>query len=156
MSRILLTILLTTGFLNSKFYHREFYDTGKLKAQGWFIDFNKEMYWTYFYENGKIMESGSYKSNLRDGYWYFYSKDGKLEMEGHFNKNQKVKWWLFYDENEKINHKCQLKDGVKNGYCLKYRNEELTSAEKFKDGKKVKEWFSFASFKKENKLSDLK
>ncbi|MEN1786321.1 MAG: hypothetical protein AAGF77_14465, partial [Bacteroidota bacterium] len=68
----------------------------------------------------------------------------------------KVKWWLFYDENEKINHKCQLKDGIKNGYCLKYVNEKLKSAEKFKNGKKIKEWYSFGSLKRENKLSDLR
>jgi hypothetical protein len=35
-------------------------------------------------------------------------------------------------------------------------DEELKSAEKYKNGKKIKEWFSFNSFKKENKLSDLK
>ncbi len=32
----------------------------------------------------------------------------------------------------------------------------VLNAEKYKNGKKIKEWFSFGSFKKENKLSDLK
>lgn len=67
-----------------------------------------------------------------------------------------MKWRLFYDENGNINHKCLLMDGIKNGYCLKYVGEELKTAEKFKDGKKIKEWFSFASFKKDHNLSDLK
>jgi hypothetical protein len=37
-----------------------------------------------------------------------------------------------------------------------YKNEKLVSASKYKAGKKIKEWSTFASFKKENKLSDLK
>ena len=94
--------------------------------------------------------------NVREGYWYFYDNTGKLEMEGHMQSGQKVNWWLFYDENGAINHKCQLKNGIKNGYCLKYKNETLKSAEKFHNGQKVKEWYSFGSFRKENKLSDLK
>ncbi|MEX0360480.1 MAG: toxin-antitoxin system YwqK family antitoxin [Allomuricauda sp.] len=102
------------------------------------------------------MAQGHYKNNEREGYWYFHDQLGKLEMEGHFKKGEKVNWWLFYDENGKINHKCQLKNGIKNGYCLKYTDEELKSAEKYKNGKKIKEWFSFGSFRKENKLSDLK
>jgi len=35
-------------------------------------------------------------------------------------------------------------------------NEKLTSAEKYSNGKKIKEWFDFSSFKRDNNLSDLK
>jgi len=65
-------------------------------------------------------------------------------------------WWLYYDATGKIQHKCQLINGVKNGYCLKYKKEKLASAEKYSNGKKIKEWYSLSSFKKENSLSDLK
>ena len=37
-----------------------------------------------------------------------------------------------------------------------YKNEALISAVKFKAGQKIKEWTDLKSFKKENKLSDLK
>ena len=151
-----LALILILLIFSNKIYHRDYHDNGKLKSQGWKIENSKEDFWKYYHPNGKLMSQGHYKKNAKINYWYFYNENGKLEMEGHFNNDEKVKWWLFYDENEKINHKCQLKDGIKNGYCLKYMDEELTSAEKYKNGKKVKEWFSFSSFKKENKLSDLK
>ena len=77
-------------------------------------------------------------------------------QEGHFINDEKINWWLFYDNQGRINHKCQLSKGVKNGYCLKYVDNELTSAEKYNNGKKVKEWSSFGAFKKENSISDLK
>jgi len=37
-----------------------------------------------------------------------------------------------------------------------YKNEKLTSAVKYSKGERIKEWTDLKSFKKENKLSDLK
>jgi hypothetical protein len=37
-----------------------------------------------------------------------------------------------------------------------YHNEKLSSAAKFFEGQKIKEWTDLDSFKKENKLSDLR
>jgi hypothetical protein len=37
-----------------------------------------------------------------------------------------------------------------------YKNEELVSASKYLKGKKLKVWTDLKSFKKDNKLSDLK
>ena len=75
--------------------------------------------------------------------------------EGHFSDGTKHKWWLFYDDMGHVNHKCQLKNNRKNGYCVMYEMEKLVKASKYKEGKKIKEWTDFSSFKKENKLSDL-
>ncbi|WP_136465933.1 toxin-antitoxin system YwqK family antitoxin [Flagellimonas onchidii] len=148
-------------FLNSfafakKEYHREYHSNGLLKSEGWKKGEFKEDFWKFYHPNGKIMEKGHFKHDQKVGYWYFYDLGGRPEMEGHYKQGKMAMWWLFYDEHGKINHKCQLQKGVKNGYCLKYKNEKLTSAEKYAKGKKVKEWFDFRSFKKENKLSDLK
>lgn len=149
-------LLLSSFGSSTKEYHREYHDNGMLKAQGWKNGESKEDFWKFYYPDGKIMEQGHYKNNVRVGYWYFYDTNGLLEMEGHYRHGKMVKWWLFYDDHGKINHKCQLQKGVKNGYCLKYKNEKLTSAQKYSNGKKIKEWYDFSSFKKENKLSDLK
>ena len=70
--------------------------------------------------------------------------------------NQRAQVIDHYDTKGRINHKCQLNNGKKNGYCLKFENEELVSAEKYQNGEKIKEWFSFVDFQRENKLSDLK
>lgn len=37
-----------------------------------------------------------------------------------------------------------------------YKQEKLIAASKFSEGKKIKTWTDLATFKKENKLSDLK
>lgn len=136
-------------------YLKKYYDNGSIKSEGWSNEGFKTGYWKFYFKNGEKSEEGYFQSNQRKNYWYFYHENGKIKKEGHFLKGKKTDWWSFYNKNGKIIHKCQLNKGVKNGYCLKYNNEEISSAEKYKNGKKIKEWFSFSSFKKENKLSDL-
>ncbi len=140
----------------SKEYVRNYYGNGTLKSEGWLDVQGKQDYWKFYYENGEVMQMGHFNNNLKRGYWYFYTSNGILEKEGHFIDGKMNLWWLFYDVNGQIDHKCQLKNGQKNGYCLKYDHEEITSAEKYRNGTKIKEWFDFDSFRKENKLSDLR
>jgi competence protein ComGF len=65
-------------------------------------------------------------------------------------------WWLFYDQAVNVQHKCQLKNNQKNGYCLLHEMKKLIKASKYSDGRKIKEWTNFLSFKNENSLNDLK
>ncbi|WP_209402272.1 toxin-antitoxin system YwqK family antitoxin [Pseudozobellia sp. WGM2] len=156
LSFVILTIFFLASFSEQNgTYQKEYYDNGRLKSEGWTKNGIKVNYWKFYHPNGKLSEEGHFQNNKRIKYWHFYDQDGKHLQEGHYQKGTKTDWWLFYDSNGKVNHKCQLKNGKKNGYCLKYLDEQLTSAEKYQNGKKVKEWFSFASFKRENNLSDL-
>ena len=154
---ILLTLLVLWGFTPEETtYKKKFYANGKVKSEGW-VRYNvKTGYWKFYHENGKISSQGHYEYDKKEKYWYFYNKNRVRVQEGHFINDEKINWWLFYDNQGRINHKCQLSKGVKNGYCLKYVDNELTSAEKYNNGKKVKEWSSFGAFKKENSISDLK
>ena len=155
---ILVSVILITAVINtdSKKYNKEFYPSGAIKSEGWTKNNIKEGFWKFYYEDKSLAKQGHYEGNKKEKYWYFYSPEGKLEKEGRFKSDEKTGWWQFYTSSGKINHKCQLVHDLKNGYCLKYKNEKLSSAEKYKNGKKIKEWFSFAGFKKENNLSDLR
>ena len=139
-----------------KTYTRAYYQNGNLKAEGWELDGTRNGYWKFYYIDGVLAEKGHFRGGAKDKYWHYYYPNGQVEKEGHYMNGDTVRWWIFYDNKGRIYHKCQLKEGKKNGYCLKYTNEKLTSAEKYHNGKKVGEWLSLHSFKKENKLSDLK
>ncbi len=148
--------VLYENLLDKSMYHKEYYDTGIVKAEGWINNGIKTGYWKFYHDNGVVSEKGNFENNRRSKYWYFYNAKKIKTAEGHYQNGKRYNWWLFYDAKGKINHKCQLSNGMKNGYCLKYMNTKLTSAEKYKNGKKIKEWFSFSSFRRENNLSDLK
>jgi antitoxin component YwqK of YwqJK toxin-antitoxin module len=136
-------------------YSKEYYSNGSLKAEGWIVDSKKEGYWKFYYRNGQLEKEGHLSKDKPTKYWYFYRDNGLLESEGHYDSGTKTNWWLFYDATEKLNHKCQLKNGQKNGYCFIYTDDKIVKAAQFKDGKKTKEWTDLKSFKKDNKLSDL-
>jgi antitoxin component YwqK of YwqJK toxin-antitoxin module len=155
---ILVAFMLTLGLTEpiNRTYHRTYHDNGKLASEGW-LRFNvKDGYWKFYHDNGRISQEGHFAYGKRNNYWYFYNKNRVRTKEGHYEKGEQVNWWLFYDIKGRVNHKCQLNMGVKDGYCLKYENKKLISAEKYSNGEKIKEWTNFGSFRKENSLSDLK
>lgn len=148
-------LFVSISTFGQKTYQRN-YNNHHLISEGWIENNQKVEFWRFYYDNEKIEKEGHFSKDQETKYWKFYTTEGRLDKEGHFKNGNKTGWWLFYDTDEKINHKCQLKNNQKNGYCLIYKNEELIAASKYKAGKKLKEWTTFASFKKENKLSDLK
>lgn len=137
-------------------YQKSYYKNDVLKAEGWIKDNKKTGYWKFYHRNGNLKKEGRFKDGLESKYWYFYSKNSVKEKEGHFSKGKQQKWWLFYDKLGNLNHKCQLKDNRKNGYCFIYVEKKLQKALQFKNGEKMKEWTDFSSFRKENNLNDLR
>jgi antitoxin component YwqK of YwqJK toxin-antitoxin module len=137
-------------------YHKEYYESGKTKAEGWVQKGVKTGYWKFYDIDGNVSEKGHYTSGKRENYWYFYRTNGIRSKEGHYYNGQKTDWWLYYNEFGKLDYKCQLNIGIKNGYCLRYVKGQISSAIKYNRGKKIKEWHDLRSFKRENKLSDLK
>ena len=155
---VLLSFIFLLGFSKptKREYQRTYHNNGHIASEGWILSNKRDGYWKIYHENGNLSQQGNYKYNKREGYWYFYSENALPLKEGHYADNLKTNWWLFYDSQGRINHKCQLNQDLKNGYCLRYTNERLVLAEKYNKGKKIKEWTSFSAFQKENSLSDLK
>ncbi|MFV0248315.1 MAG: toxin-antitoxin system YwqK family antitoxin [Tenacibaculum sp.] len=158
--KILLIIVfflgMTDALMAQKKYVKDYYLNGNLKEEGWLDGADKTAYWIYYYKNGVLKKKGHHKNNIPVKYWYFYYKNSKKQKEGHYINGKQSKWWLYYDNKGYINHKCQLKDNKKNGYCLIYDKNQLIKVAKYKSDKKIKEWSSFSSFKKENNFEDLK
>lgn len=153
---LLALVFLSASVPEDNTYEKSYHENGKLKSEGW-LRFNvKTGYWKFYHENGRLSSQGHYEYDKKEKYWYYYSKNRIRVQEGHYTNGEKINWWLFYDKQGRINHKCQLSNGIKNGYCLRYLDSKLTSAEKYSNGKKIKEWDNFDDFKKENSVSDLK
>lgn len=146
------------AFINpeDKRYERTYYDDGTLASEGWMRYNTKTDYWTFYHKNGHKSEQGFFAYGKREKYWFFYDENRIRTKEGRFAEHEEIGWWLFYDKKGRINHKCQLTKGIKDGYCLKYEDAKLISAEKYSKGEKIKEWKSFRAFTHENSLSDLK
>lgn len=125
---LLITIF---GFKSDKVYIKSYFDNGQMKSEGWA------------------------QNNKKVNYWFFYHENGNKKEEGHFENNKKVKWWIYYSTNETIVKKCQFKNNVMDGLCILYKNGNITSAESYSKGKKIKEWNTISEFKKDNDISML-
>ena len=156
MKVLLVFLFICNLALGQKNYQKNYFDNGSLASEGWIESGKKVRYWKFYHDNGNLKSEGHYNNNLAHKFWKYYRYNGTKQSEGHVINGKKTKWWVFYDELENVNHKCQLKDGVKDGYCLRYKNNKLVKAEKYANGKKINEWTDYRSFRKENKLSDLK
>ena len=150
-------LLLTLVFSNSlratngaKKYVREFYQNGQLKAEGWQQMQAKTDYWIFYRADGSVSSKGHYKQNKRHGYWHFYHSDGTVEKEGHFIANRAEDWWIFYEIGNANKSKFQFKNNLKDGICLRYKNNRLIKAERYEKGRKMGEWTSVRKFRKDN------
>jgi antitoxin component YwqK of YwqJK toxin-antitoxin module len=133
MKKGIYILLLFTFFQVSgqKTYSKEYYDSGKLKSEGWLNQKQKVDYWFYYFENGNKKE------------------------EGHFINNKKCKWWLTYNSKEEINKKCEFENDQLNGFSIFYKNSQIIRVEKYFMDKKIKEWDSVKEFKKDNNINFL-
>lgn len=158
MNYKLLIVLFTLLYVTSteKTYNKTYYDNGSIKQEGWMQNNQKVDYWKFYSNNGSLKKEGHFLDDKEVKYWYFYHTNGIKKSEGHFINGGKNNWWIFYDDTGEINNKCQLKNNFKNGYRFQYKNKKIIKAEKYKAGKKIKEWTDIKSFKKENNLRDLK
>ncbi len=148
---------LASGFDNpNREYQKDYYKNGSIRSEGWMTGEKRSGYWKFYFENGTTAHQGHFKIGNKEGYWYYYYQNGLVQKEGHYSQGKTVSWWIYYNKKGQVVHKCQLEKGIKNGYCLKYTDNKLSSAEKYSNGHKIDEWFNFSSFKRDNKLSDLK
>lgn len=139
-----------------KHYERTYYEDGTLASEGWKRFNVKTDYWIFYHPNGKVSRQGYYAYGKKEKYWFYYDEHRVRTKEGRYANDLEEGWWLFYDRKGKIHHKCQRKQGVKNGYCLNYTDGKMTAAEQYKEGEKIMEWHNFEAFTKVNSLSDLK
>ncbi len=119
-------MLLLPYSFSQKEYIKNYYPNKNLKEEGWLINDKKTDYWFYYYENGNKKE------------------------EGHYKDNQKTNWWIYYNEKQKVIKKCEFKSNKLNGITIVYTKGEITKAEKYFNGKKIKTWTDLNKFKKDN------
>ncbi len=112
----------------------------------------QKSYFKDYFENGKIKSEGWLNQNQKEEYWFFYNENGTKKEEGHFVNNKKCKWWIFYNSKEKVSMKCEFENDKMNGLCIIYKNGGISRAEKYLNGKKIKEWNSVTEFKKDNPI----
>jgi antitoxin component YwqK of YwqJK toxin-antitoxin module len=133
-----------------KNYQKEYYTNGTLKAEGWEIGADKTDYWYFYHLNGKVASKGKFSNDTKEGYWYFFAESGVLIKEGHYQKGVAQDWWIFHDIATRTEKRFQYKNNEKNGFALIYKKRRLKRVEEYKNNRKIGEWTSIFTFKRDN------
>lgn len=115
--------------------YKEYFASGKLKAQGFLVEGKSDSIWVSYYESGVIKSKGNYKEGVRDGYWQYFYPNGNVHSEGNYSEGVTEGKWTYYHEQGKISSEGAERDGRKEGYWkLYYDNGNLKGEGVFKAG----------------------
>ena len=83
-----------------------FYDNGKLKTVGSYINGKSAGEWRAYHENEQLEKIGQYDENgKRTGEWKTYYNNGKLESIGKSSNGKQIGEWKYYDRKGKLINK---------------------------------------------------
>ena len=81
---------------------KHFFQNGKLKMTGKFLNGKRDGGWKAFFENEQIQSLGTFKDGLRTGETKIYYPNGNIRYEGFYEKDKEVGHWKFYTEAGKL------------------------------------------------------
>ena len=84
---IFLLVVLTGIPKTEKSYTKVYYESGRLKSEGWLMNGKKKGYWKFYYENGGISEQGHFKNDIREKYLVL------LQPERKSCKGRQIRKW---------------------------------------------------------------
>jgi uncharacterized protein len=77
--------------------------------------------WKEFYESGKLLAEGSYKDDIRIGEWKFYFSNGQLEQTGTYLADGKADGlWKWYYSDGKLRREETYAQGIETGRMTEY------------------------------------
>jgi uncharacterized protein len=128
---------------------REFFDNGKVKATGGFVnDVPVGQHTTYstkgevvetkrYNQSGKLLSKGIIDTKgLMQGEWTYYYLSGKVKSVGNYRNDRRQDEWVFYHENDITEQKGNYdKRGKETGkWTWYYDNGNVLREEDFEDG----------------------
>lgn len=118
---------------------KDYYPTGKVKAEGSYVNSRQSGAWKFYRNEGRIEQTGNYNSGRPDGFWKWYYDDGSLLKEEEYFQGQRDGLCTEYSETGEIISQGQYTDGEKNGEW-KYKYGDYTEEGKYIIGLKDGLW----------------
>ena len=123
--------------------YKSYYNDGKLKSEGTFLNRLYNGAWTFYYSNGKIMGTGSYVTgdgtdiseksgiprNGRDGLWIFYGENGLIKQESNYIKGKLNGNYKEYNDFGDLILIELYQNGLINGKQERFNNQKIKISE---------------------------
>lgn len=96
------------------------YESGVKKAEGGFVNRQREGQWTFYYPNGARKGEGAFRANLREGGWKLYASAGYLQAEGAYKADRREGPWKTYYASGRVASQGPYLAGKKHGEWVNY------------------------------------
>lgn len=118
---------------------KEYYESGKLKAENNYKDGKLVGTSKFYFESGQLREEMNYKNGKLDGRYRNYYTTGSLGGEWYYKNGKREGVTMLYWENGKTKSERNFKDGKLEGVSTRYYNSgTLRSIEHYKNGRRIK------------------
>ncbi|MEI6575752.1 MAG: hypothetical protein WCO63_06185 [Bacteroidota bacterium] len=105
---------------------KEYFESGKLKAEGKYKDGKRIGEWKFYHPNSKLEEIGMFDNKGRpDGDWKWYYEEGDLRKEMSYSNGNEDGLMVEYGEDAKVIVKGSYIDGLEQGpWIFDYRDHK--------------------------------
>ncbi len=118
----------------------EYYENGRVKAEGRYVDSKPVGAWKYYYSEGTIEQEGSFDNRGRhDGMWLWYYNNGNVWKKENFENGVNEGEYIEYDISGKVIVKGEYFDGEETGQWL-WEIGDTREEGQFVDGQYSGEW----------------
>lgn len=121
---------------------KDFFEDGKIKAEGQYTDNRRTGLWRFFNSTGMVEQTGSFSNDRPDGIWKWYYPDGSLLREEECFQGQRDGAYVEYAPGGEIIAKGNYTDGEKNGEWL-YKSGDNKEEGRYIVGLKDGTWRSY-------------
>ena len=98
--------------------------------------------WTFYFESGKLKGKGKYVDNLKVGEWVYYYENGVLEQKGTYKKGKPINDWNWYHPNEKLKRNEFYINGLIEGESIEYDSTSVVvSKGNYIAGRREGDWY---------------
>jgi antitoxin component YwqK of YwqJK toxin-antitoxin module len=94
---------------------KEYYPTGELKSQGYYINSNTDGVWKFYFENQQIEVEGRYKNGKKEGTWFWYYPNGAVLQEENWSNGKLDGIFTEYNESGEVTAKGEYLEGTEEG-----------------------------------------
>ncbi|MDY5968558.1 MAG: hypothetical protein SPJ13_00860 [Bacteroidales bacterium] len=140
--------------------HEAFDEEGRMLAEGFYNQKNRDSVWRFYNEKGMLVKIGSYRMGIKEGVQVIFNSDGDTAEYSTWRDNHREgRWWkrvgkkgyitgtyrhggpdgrmVEYDENGKLCRDGNYKNGEKEGKYQYFDNGVLTVDEHWSNGNLV-------------------
>jgi uncharacterized protein len=118
---------------------KEYYDDGKLKAEGRYDKDKKIGDWKFYHRSGTLEQEGSYAEGKPEGAWKWYYEDGQLLRDESYYKGLLDGEMTEYDREGNVITKGEYIEGKEDGpWYYKIASAEVEG--NYADGMRSGEW----------------